>query len=393
MYCGKCGKEIQNNIVFCPNCGNKIINKQKENISESYSDNIPTMKKYKKKKIIITVLVLILFLSVVIGFVIYFWSDFDTNNSLLDNNSNYYCSKSISYGLADYDDASKGLKIICTTQKNEDGLIIREEMEDSITDYSYDSDNKIISMKVETKDNSKSYLLEFTYEEKDGIKIATSNSVSEDVSYNLDDWNMDYGDNAMYWEYQYDSQNRLLSKTCYYNDKELRYDKTEYYGNGKTKSTENFLGHPGLDNEINGTLTKTEYDENGNALSSSSYDSSGKLFYKFETEYKNNKPYKSTTYDNNGISSILVLNKENNNKYEFIEYNSDNEITGYTVTTCDSNGNIVKTEYFDNNFNPLNSYIAYQYDENNNQILMEQYNNGLLNSKAEYTYTLKVKEK
>lgn len=24
MYCGKCGTEVQNNVIFCPNCGNQI---------------------------------------------------------------------------------------------------------------------------------------------------------------------------------------------------------------------------------------------------------------------------------------------------------------------------------------------------------------------------------
>lgn len=392
MYCGRCGTEVSNNVCFCPSCGNKLFSEEKEIVSEIKFDNNTVPKSKKKKMKFIIILIIVLFLAVLMGLVIYHFNSSNYNNTFDNKSNNYYLSKSISYGLVDYEDVSKGLKTICTTYYNEDGLVISEKREESITNYSYDSDNRITSIEVKTIDDVKSYLFNFIYEERDGITIGTSNSVSEYVSYELGDLNMDYGDNSMHWEYQYDNQNRVIYKANYYNDKELTYVKTEYYNNGKPKSSESFQGYPGLDNEINGNVTKTEYDEIGNVLSSSSYDSSGKLFYKVETEYKNNKPYKSTTYDSNGISSILVLNEENDSRYEFIEYNSDNEITGYTVTTCDSNGNIVKTEYFDDSFNPLNSYIAYQYDENNNQILSEQYSGGLINSKTEKIYTLKTKD-
>lgn len=391
MYCGKCGAEITNGLAFCPNCGNRLVSEPKEIMSEINSNNTTVIKSKKKKKIIITIFILVLLSALVTGFAIYYFnlSKFDNN----DNSNTYYRSKSISYGLVDYDDASKGLKVNCTTYYNQEGLVIREEREDSITNYSYDNNNRIVSIEVDSKEDEKTYLFNFTYEKKNEYHIGTSNSLSEYVNFTLGNSNLDYGENSIYWEYRYDDENRLVFKASYYNNEALTYEKTEYYDNGKIKILESYQGYIGLDNEINGSLSKTEYDENENVIFLSNYDSEGNIIYKFVSEYRNNKPYKATTYDSNGIESIVVLNKEYDSKYEFTEYDKDNNLTGYNVITYDSNGNITKSEYYDENFNSLDNYIIYKYDEKGNQILFEEYTNGLISSKSENTYTLKLEEK
>lgn len=35
MYCGKCGTEVENNIVFCPNCGNQLNTALQQNNIQS----------------------------------------------------------------------------------------------------------------------------------------------------------------------------------------------------------------------------------------------------------------------------------------------------------------------------------------------------------------------
>lgn len=60
MYCGKCGTEIQNNVSFCPNCGNKVnnISFDSKNIKKKPKDKAKTKKIIKRTVIIILVLAL-----------------------------------------------------------------------------------------------------------------------------------------------------------------------------------------------------------------------------------------------------------------------------------------------------------------------------------------------
>lgn len=393
MYCEKCGTKIEDNASFCPNCGNKLVFNIKVD-KPKQSDKTAVVKNSKtKRNIIIIILCIILFIIFVFaGFILNHRNSTSSNDSVngaVASNNEYYLQKQVSYIPNDFEDLSKGVKIDTTSYYNENGLIIKEESENAVKEYSYDKDNRITSFDIIDNNTGEVYTFNFTYQKSEGVFIGVSNTISENVSYNLDGKNFDYGENLIYWEYRYDNQNRLIYKASYYNDNLLTYEQTEYYDNGINKKMKSYLGHIGLDNEVSGSLSETEYDENGNPIMINEYDDNGTIYYKYEAEYKNNKLYKTTTHDYDGISSISVLNKEYDNKYECINYDKNNEITGYTVTECDSNGNILKIEYFDKNFEPLHNYNLYEYDENGNNILTQQYHNGMLNYKTEKTFAKK----
>ncbi len=100
MFCGKCGTEIQNNVTFCPNCGNKISQR-------NFNYNHPNIKVKDKrttkkivKKIIITVLVLALTIPAIgtgIGFYL-----------KLNGHTTYQCT---------YDSVERVSKSICRNIK------------------------------------------------------------------------------------------------------------------------------------------------------------------------------------------------------------------------------------------------------------------------------------
>jgi len=67
MYCGKCGSEIREGSLFCPNCGNKVnqINADLHKQNEKANSKNKTKAKKIIKKVIITVLVLSLVISAI----------------------------------------------------------------------------------------------------------------------------------------------------------------------------------------------------------------------------------------------------------------------------------------------------------------------------------------
>ena len=372
MFCGKCGKEIADDQKFCMYCGAETgiapeVPQQEIPNSESTEENSKKnrkkkggKKKHKAVRIVIPMLVFLVVAAAAVGVAVHF----------LNPEEEYYLAKSVSYGLVDYNDPSKGLEVQSLIEYREDGQIIHEETEYAVTDYSYDGKNRITSVEARDKDAGETYSFSVTYEEKDGIYIGKTNVVSE-------------GDgNSVYREYHYNSENRLIYTATYNNDELFEYEKTEYNQNGDVKMTES-----------KGEYEKriVEYDDDGNVISGTYYENNGDLNSKYEFEYKNNKLYKETVYDADGISSKTVLNKEEGNKAEYIDYDEDDNIEGYTVYTFDDNDNLVKEEYFHKDNNSAFMCWTYKYDENGNRIMLEYYMDGEIHGKAEYTYALRKK--
>ena len=372
MFCGKCGKEIADDQKFCMYCGAETgiaprTPQQEIPNSEATEENSKKSrkkkggnKKHKAVRVVIPVLVFLVVAAAAVGVAVHF----------LNPEEEYYRAKTVSYELVDYNDPSKGLEVQSLIEYREDGQIIHEETEYAVTDYSYDGKNRITSVEARDKDAGETYSFSVTYEEKDGIYIGKSNVVSE-------------GDgDSVYREYHYDREDRLIYTATYNNDELVKYEKTEYNQNGNVKMIES-----------KGEYEKsiTEYDDDGNIVSSAHYNDSGELYNKNEFEYKNSKLYKQTVYQNGGIMSMIVLNKDDGNKAEYINYDGDNDIDDYIVYTFDDNGNFIKEEYFDENHNSEDYYFTYKYDENGNCILIENYRDGSITYKIEYTYALKKK--
>lgn len=57
MYCGKCGTEVENNIVFCPNCGNQLNTALQQNNIQS---PLKGKKMLNSKVLIISVVVAVI---------------------------------------------------------------------------------------------------------------------------------------------------------------------------------------------------------------------------------------------------------------------------------------------------------------------------------------------
>lgn len=368
MFCGKCGKEIADDQKFCMYCGAETgiaprTPQQEIPNSEATEENSKKSrkkkggkKKHKAVRVVIPVLVFLVVAAAAVGVAVHF----------LNPEEKYYRAKTVSYGLVDYNDPSKGLEVTSTVEYREDGQIIRQESENAVTEYSYDENNRITSVEARDKDAGETYSFSVTYEEKDGIYIGKTNVVSE-------------GDgNSVYREYHYNSENRLIYTATYNNDELFEYEKTEYNQNGDVKMTES-----------KGEYEKriVEYDDDGNVISGTYYDDNGELYDKYEYEYKDNKLYKFTNY---GISEV-VLNKEEGNKTEYRCYDGDNNIEGYMVLIHDDNDHVIMQEYFDENHNRTNNYATNKYDENGNCTLYEYYQDGSIYSKTENTYALKKK--
>lgn len=369
MFCGKCGKEIADDQKFCMYCGAETgiaprTPQQEIPNSEATEENSKKSrkkkgdkKKHKAVRIVIPVLVFLVVAAAAVGVAVHF----------LNPEEEYYRAKIVSYGLVDYNDPGKGLKVTSTVEYREDGQITHEETEYAVTDYSYDGKNRITSVEARDKDAGETYSFSVTYEEKDGIYIGKTNVVSE-------------GDgNSVYREYHYNSEDRLIYTATYNNDELFEYEKTEYNLNGDVKMVESDGKHP--------FKSIAEYDDDGNITSVTYYDDNGELYDKYEYEYKDNKLYKFTNY---GISEV-VLNKEEGNKTEYICYDGDNNIEGYMVLIHDDNDHVIMQEYFDENHNRTNNYATNKYDENGNCILSENYQDGSIYSKTESTYALKKK--
>ena len=371
MFCGKCGKEISDDQKFCMYCGAETgvapevpqqeipnIEATEENSKKSRKKK-GDKKKHKAVRIVIPVLVFLVVAAAAVGVAVHF----------LNPEEEYYLAKSVSYGLVDYNDPSKGLEVQSLIEYREDGQIIHEETEYAVTDYSYDGKNRITSVEARDNDAGETYSFSVTYEEKDGIYIGKTNVVSE-------------GDgDSVYREYHYNSEDRLIYTATYNNDELIEYEKTEYNLNGDVRKVESLYSS---------FKTVTEYDDDGNTAYVAHY-TDGKSDYKLEYEYKNNKLYNFTYYDEDGVDSKWVLNKEEGNKTEYIEYDEDNNIEGYAVNTYDDNDHVIMQEYFDENHNREDFYSTNKYDENGNCILSENYQDGSIYSKTEYTYALKKK--
>ena len=372
MFCGKCGKEISDDQKFCMYCGAETgiaprTPQQEIPNSEATEENSKKSrkkkggkKKHKAVRVVIPVLVFLVVAAAAVGVAVHF----------LNPEEEYYLAKTVLYGPVDSDDPGKGLEVTSTVERREDGQIIHEETQSHITDYTYDENNHVSSVKLYDKDDGETYSFSVTYEEKDGAYIGKTNVVSE-------------GDgDSVYKEYHYDREDRLIYTATYNNGELIMYEKTEYNQNGNVTMVESYDG---------GYKTVTEYDDDGNAVFGANYDKNGELYYKYEDEYKNNKLYKSTNYDEDGISSKIILNKEDGNKAEYISYDEDNNIKGYIVLTFDDNGHMIMVEFFDENHHREDKYHSYKYDENGNCILYEYYEDGSIDYKTEYTYALKKK--
>lgn len=350
MFCGKCGKEIANDQKFCMYCGAEtgiapMVPQQEIPNSEATEENSKKSrkkkggnKKHKAVRVVIPVLVFLVVAAAAVGVAVHF----------LNPEEEYYLAKSVSYGLVDYDDPGKGLEVQSLIEYREDGQIIRQKSEYTVTEYSYDENNHVSSVKLYDKDAGETYSFSVTYEEIDGASIGKTNVVSESD-----------GD-SVYKEYHYNSENRLIYTATYNNNELFEYEKTEYNQNGDVKMVESDGKHP--------FKSITEYNDGGNTASIAYYDNGGVLNYKYEYEYKNNKLYSCTCYDKDGVFFKWVLNKEEGNKTEYIEYDEDN-----------------------NKDNNTERYIVYTYDENGNCILSEDYQDGSITYKTENTYALKKK--
>ena len=58
MYCGKCGTEVQNNVAFCPNCGNPV---------QAVTTDIKVKHKVNKKIIIFSIIFVIVIAIIIVG--------------------------------------------------------------------------------------------------------------------------------------------------------------------------------------------------------------------------------------------------------------------------------------------------------------------------------------
>ena len=88
MFCGKCGKELDNNVLFCPDCGTKINNEP--NIGVTYTKPKKSFKKIRNALICVLIVGAILFSGIkVIGFIKSIPSDDEimlaSNNSMNEN--------------------------------------------------------------------------------------------------------------------------------------------------------------------------------------------------------------------------------------------------------------------------------------------------------------------
>lgn len=58
MFCSKCGKELTDDIKFCPECGHPVNNNQDENLSEDIKNSINETQKKKPSGCLIAIIIL-----------------------------------------------------------------------------------------------------------------------------------------------------------------------------------------------------------------------------------------------------------------------------------------------------------------------------------------------
>jgi len=209
-------------------------------------------------------------------------------------------------------------------------------------------------------------------------------------------------DIKLFTKTEYDESGKILKETQYlvksgeawniveykYNEKGLLTDIiTKYYDKISTKSY--------------------TYNDNGNLLTYTYYDSKGKLNESEECIY-NDKGILTTKYTYNGkekdiydengkvIEIILIYEDgkertfkklqydENNNIKKCTEYRYDGKVF-YTIYTYDDNANLLNITEYDDTDTP-SIWIKNEYDENNNLLKTIEYNNNKISGTEEKKY-------
>ena len=324
MLCEKCGKEIPNNAVFCPNCGTKVLEKKKS-----------------KKKWLIP-------LCVVLGAAIVGGGVFAATKFVkkkyqkfreVDGKIEVYLPVKVRYFEVEEGEEKPSEEIRATY--NSKGLLeiyeyksIDSDGEDSnknVTQYSYSDTNKLVSEKY--TDEFRSETTEYTYDKNDNLINMNNTDSDGDATHREYDAN---NGNEIYYEkwsseglfdngeilYKYNEsglKTKVIAEEC-----------TTYftYNDKNQVATKKKISNK--DGEVHDTVY--EYDENGNMVSC------------------NGDPF---TYDEKGRLVAVESNNSDDHIYELssglttYEYNKEGLIkqrkSHYTMNiSYDEFGNMIK---------------------------------------------------
>jgi len=317
MFCPNCGTQIAENGAFCPNCGNKLNN---ETVNTPVTPVTEKPKKAKKRKgkviaAIISVLVVIAVAATVI--IINPFGDKGGNSLgggkkenqwyVAERTNNQTYSEDYSYKYQ-YKYLDK-VQLLETTFNGE------------ITTYTYDNNNRLMSMESEDND------LSFKYEEKGSKYVGTSNTYKDD-------------DDSYYMVVKYNRANQLVLQETYHTNRIETSVKYSYHPNGEISQY--------ISTYNEGDYFIETFNENGQATLVESYNADGTLTNKQVFEYDGKRVIGTKYYDKNGeLSQNEVLDDKNGNRVKTIMYDEDNEVSGYSEYIYDENDHLVERKIYD----------------------------------------------
>lgn len=215
--------------------------------------------------------------------------------------------------------------------------------------YQYDSNNNM-SQEIFYREGIEAVRVNYNYDDNDNL-IETIRTNPEDSPYTE-------------YTYEYDSDGKLIKRTRYGSDYFMWSQTYKYDANGYEIEV---ITKDGGGNITNTKIT--EYNTKGNITSRVNYNSDGSINSSYTVEYDSNDNIisyilKSGTFD------ILVTNKydSNNNKIETKSYDNQSNQLRYTTTyEYDLQNNQVRVNNF-NSSNNLEYFIMFEYDSNNSLI-------------------------
>lgn len=315
MFCPNCGTQINENGAFCPNCGNQI-----NNTSAPVNPVAEKPKKVKKKKgkviaTIISILVVVAIAATVI--IINPFGDKGGNGLGGGKKENqwYVAERTTTQTYSDDYTYKYQYKYLDKVQ------LLETTFNDETTTYTYDNNNRLMSVESEDTD------LSFKYEEKGSKYVGTSNTYKDD-------------DDSYYMIVKYNRDNQLVLQ--------------ETYENGRIETSTKYSYHPnGEISQYISTYNKGDYfvetfNEQGQIILAESYDADGTLNYKEDLEYDGNRLIGAKYYsEDSSLSQSEVLDEKKGNTVKTILYDEDNEISGYSEYIYDENDHLIEKKTYD----------------------------------------------
>ena len=351
MYCNNCGKQINDNVKFCPYCGNNCNSEEVKN-TDIKNDN-------KTSKLLVGIMVAVLFISIAtIGL---------AATNIVENK---YIKQADRYiEIKEYDKAIASLQKAPEYMKQSQKMRSRIKFDDNKTslidkngkcryvvcEYSkwiYDENEDLFE--VYGKINGEYVpIFETEYTEEDHILTKINDSLNCEHQY-----------------IEYDSEGNLIKDTINSNETSIirKYDST-----GNNIESEEYY----WENEINASF-KYEYDSAGNLIKRMSYDEDGDLDLLLEYEYDGEgNPIKEIIHHKNGNISYSYNQYEFDNEGNLIQemqYDEDGNTLFHYKYEYDNEGNLIKDIVYDEDGSIL-SHCKYEYDNESNLVKSVHYKN------------------